>query len=274
MITFLRLLLFTFFTTLVAISSVSQVKDIKQDTLAKRAEQKLKGLKKAELSNFDLGKRFSLNPLTTAMYFENLESIQVEDFMTVMKSGDYVPELYVDSIKTIKAVVFRKANSLEKVRWNWKEAQTVDSVQRKSGLVGKQALPFSVEDILGNSYSLDELKGKVVVLNFWFVECKPCIMEMPELNQLVDKYKDKEVVFLAFATNKKSEIEKFLKRKPFKYNIVAESKVIANAYSVSSYPTHVVIDSNSNISYVTSGYGTTTTKDLDKAIESCLSKTN
>lgn len=265
---FLKFLPFILIAIASTLDCIGQVADLKQDTLAKRHEHKLKGLKRAELSNLDLGMRFSLNPLTTAMYFENLELIQVEDFMAVLKSGDYVPELYVDSIKTIKAVVFRKANSLEKVRWNWKETQTVDSVQSKSGLVGKQALPFSVEDILGNSYSLDELKGKVVVLNFWFVECKPGIMEMPELNELIDKYKDKEVVFLAFATNKKSEIEKFLKRKPFKYDIVAESKVIANAYSVSSYLTYVVIDSNSNISYVTSGYRTSTTRDLGKAIES------
>ena len=54
---------------------------------------------------------------------------------------------------------------------------------------------FAAVDMNGNSYSLGILKGKVVVINFWFVECKPCVIEMPELNEIVEKYKSEEVVF-------------------------------------------------------------------------------
>jgi thiol-disulfide isomerase/thioredoxin len=93
--------------------------------------------------------------------------------------------------------------------------QFEDSQQNSSDLIGKEAFPFSATDISGNNYSLDELKGKVIVINFWFVECKPCVMEMPELNKLVEKHKNKEVVFLGFANNDKPKIEKFLKTKSF-----------------------------------------------------------
>ena len=125
-------------------------------------------------------------------------------------------------------------------------------------------------DISGKKYSLDKLKGKVIVINFWFVECKPCVMEIPELNDLVDKYNGKEVVFLGFATNDKSKIENFLKTKTFKYNIIADSKEVAGLYKVNSYPTHLVIDTNSIISNYMIGLGPTTVKDLDKTIESLL----
>ena len=136
----------------------------------------------------------------------------------------------------------------------------------KNDLVGKQALPFSVTDINGNNYSLESLKGKVIVINFWFVECKPCVMEMTELNKLVEKYKHKEVVFLGFAINEKEKIEQFLKKTNFNYNVVADAKGLVGSYGITSFPTHIVIDKNSNISFEVSGLGPTTIDDLDKII--------
>jgi len=67
--------------------------------------------------------------------------------------------------------------------------------QSQQDQVGSDAPDFSAVDMNGNSYSLGILKGKVVVINFWFVECKPCVIEMPELNEIVEKYKSEEVVF-------------------------------------------------------------------------------
>jgi len=90
---------------------------------------------------------------------------------------------------------------------------------------------------------------------------------MPELNQLVEKYKNKEVVFLGFAINDKAAIEKFLKTKTFSYNIIPNSEVVIGQYKVQSFPTHLVIDKNSVIAYRTSGLGPNTMADLDKMIE-------
>jgi hypothetical protein len=95
-------------------------------------------------------------------------------------------------------------------------------------------------------------------------------MEIPELNDLVEKYKGKEVVFLGFATNEKSKIVSFLKTKTFKYKIIAEGSKVAGLYNVNSYPTHIIIDANSVISYYITGLGPTTVNDLDKTIESLL----
>jgi peroxiredoxin len=95
-------------------------------------------------------------------------------------------------------------------------------------------------------------------------------MEIPDLNDLVEKYKGKEVVFLGFATNDKSKIESFLKTKTYKYNIIADSKEVAALYKANSYPTHLIIDKNSIISYYITGLGPTTIKDLDKTIESFI----
>jgi peroxiredoxin len=204
------------------------------------------------------------------MYYENFELIKEGDFMKIMMSGDYMPEPYIDSNKVVKAIVFRKASEQEKEQMKKMKDNLQNPEQNSSELIGKEASPFSVTDTSGNKYSLDNLKGKVIVINFWFVECKPCVMEMPELNSLVEKYKDKEVVFLGFATNEKYKIESFLKSKTFKYNIIADSKEVAGLYEVNSYPTHLIIDTNSRISYYVNGLGPTTVKDLDKHIELLL----
>jgi len=61
------------------------------------------------------------------------------------------------------------------------------SVSRNEKLApGKPVTNFEFKDMNGNLYTLASLKGKVVVLNFWFSTCVPCIEEVPELNMLVE----------------------------------------------------------------------------------------
>ena len=244
----------------------AQVSSVKNDTLEVRNSDPLKGLKKAEFSDLDPDKPLMLDGVTIPVYSENLSLIQGDDFVKTMMTGDFIPEPYIDGNKDVKAFVLRKATEQEKSQM----IEMQDNMQPKSELIGKAAFTFSVKDMAGNSYSLEKLKGKVIVINFWFVECKPCVMEMPELNELVEKYKGKDVVFLGFANNDKSKIENFLKTKTYKYNIIPDSRNVASIYGVNSFPTHLVIDKNSVISYYVSGLGPTTVTDLDKVIESLI----
>lgn len=61
------------------------------------------------------------------------------------------------------------------------------------GLVGCKVPNFNVRTINGESVTLSELKGKVVVINFWFEACAPCIAEIPALNRLKEDYRTKDV---------------------------------------------------------------------------------
>ena len=76
----------------------------------------------------------------------------------------------------------------------------------ENSLIGMNAPVFSVKDIQGNKKSLNSLKGKIIILNFWFIECKPCVREMPELNNLVKKYKNDNVEFIGFSGNGSMQI--------------------------------------------------------------------
>lgn len=104
---------------------------------------------------------------------------------------------------------------------------------------------FKFTDIYGKKWNSRELKNKIVVFNFWFVECSPCIAEMPSLNKLMDKYKnDDRVVFLAIANSGQQKIKEFLKEKQFNYPTIAreQSKSYLLDWEINSYPQNLVVN--------------------------------
>ncbi len=116
-----------------------------------------------------------------------------------------------------------------------------------------QAIPFNVTSIEGKTLNLENLRGKIVVLNFWFIGCAPCRVEIPGLNELVAEFKDHDVVFIGFALDDETALKKFLKKTEFRYHIIPNSGEIAKKYRVSAYPTHIIIDKEGNIAARLSG---------------------
>lgn len=230
-------------------------------------EEYLQGLTKA--SEKDLGKQdIMFDGESFPVYNKSGERIKGEKMMEFMMSGNYIPDFYVDENKKVKVAILRDVTEDEKNMMKEMQTETIND----SELIGKDAFPFYVEDINGNEYSLTNLKGKIIVMNFWFVECKPCVMEIPDLNELVKKYEGENLVFLGFATNDTSRINSFLEKKEFSYNIIPNSSNVAKDYNVSGYPTHIVIDRNSKIEYLTSGLSPTTISDIENTIEHLLEK--
>ena len=80
----------------------------------------------------------------------------------------------------------------------------------------------------------------LVILNFWFTVCGPCIREIPELNQLVEKYQT-NIHYLAFSADSREQIQTFLKKHPFKFKIIPGAREVEKAFDISIHPTHVVI---------------------------------
>jgi peroxiredoxin len=129
---------------------------------------------------------------------------------------------------------------------------------------------FRVTDLAGQAYDLAELRGKVVVLNFWFIGCAPCRVEMPGLNKLVAEFRKEDVVFLAFALDKAEMLLSFLKDHEFEYEIIAEADEIARLYEVQVFPTHVIIDRNGRLIYRLTGGSADRHDDLRPLIERAL----
>lgn len=112
----------------------------------------------------------------------------------------------------------------------------------------KKAPTFNIANINNVNYSLENLNGKVIVMNFWFTGCGPCKQEIPALNELVKKYQKDDVVFLALALDDDLKIlNSYLKKNPFSYVIIPKASQVAKDYKVTLYPTQIVIDKNGNI---------------------------
>jgi peroxiredoxin len=125
---------------------------------------------------------------------------------------------------------------------------------------------FSLRDLKGKLYSLKNLKGKIVVLNFWFIACKPCVNEMPVLNAIKKSYGSDKIVFLALALDQPSAIHAFLKDHPFEYTILPGAKKTAENYNLNAYPASVVIDKKGIIRFIQIG-GPNIGQNLANAIE-------
>jgi thiol-disulfide isomerase/thioredoxin len=120
-------------------------------------------------------------------------------------------------------------------------------------LVTKPAPDFTLKDLTGKKWRLAELKGKTVVLNFWFTTCPACIQEMPKLNQLAGSYKDRPVIFLALGRDDATAINRFLKVRPFAYTHLQNADSVGDIYRVNSYPTSMVIDTKGVIRFIQVG---------------------
>lgn len=136
---------------------------------------------------------------------------------------------------------------------------------------GEKIKLFKTRDINNDKLNLKEYSGKVIVLNFWFIDCPPCRHEIPDLNELVEKYKNNDSVkFVAVALDDSRDLKEFLKRMPFTYTIVDNGKYIADSYGIKSYPTHVIVDAEGKVYFHSSGVATNTVHWLQKTIDELL----
>lgn len=125
--------------------------------------------------------------------------------------------------------------------------------RKKEKFKGKKAPDVQLKTIHGKKINPAEMKGKIVLLNFWFAACKPCITEIPSLNELQQQYKSKNVVVISVSTDKKEVAAKLAKDKKMRYAVVAEGQQVASKMQVSTYPTSFLIDKQGVIKEVFMG---------------------
>lgn len=112
-------------------------------------------------------------------------------------------------------------------------------------IVGKPMPALDVSNWINGEIKPADMKGKVIVIDFFATWCGPCIAHFPQYNELFAKYKDKGVVVMAVCTTEEGqdELEKLAKDKDIKFPTAKDPKLAAKqAWAVSYYPTYAVID--------------------------------
>jgi cytochrome c biogenesis protein CcmG, thiol:disulfide interchange protein DsbE len=105
--------------------------------------------------------------------------------------------------------------------------------------------------ITGKQISSADLKGKVVMYNYWFSSCPPCIVELPALNELKTKYPD--VVFIGMTFESEDDIRKFTTKYPFNFDLVSMSRKKLEEKVNFGYPTTIVVNKKGEIIFIETG---------------------
>jgi thiol-disulfide isomerase/thioredoxin len=141
----------------------------------------------------------------------------------------------------------------------WIRAAAACSALIVSSLTGASsalAPSFTLPSRAGDIVSLDQLKGKVVMLNFWASWCGPCRAEMPLLEQMHKRYSSLGFTMVGVNVEANTaDAERWLKDTPVSFPVLfdRESKV-SKLYDVNAMPSTVFIDRKGNVRYLHKGY--------------------
>lgn len=131
---------------------------------------------------------------------------------------------------------------------------------------GSSMPDFSVETLNGERLSLESLKGKTVIINWWTTSCAPCIAELPGLNELAEKYGERnDFVFLAIAWNTKEELEDFFDEHPFAYKQTIYNERTSTIFG-EAFPRNVVVNENGKVVYDKLGGAANQHEEIEAAI--------
>jgi thiol-disulfide isomerase/thioredoxin len=254
----------------------------------------------ASLSLADLEKQLAANP-DDAATLSRLASKIVMELAPIVRSQ---PDEAAKKLQDAKAIIDKVAaaakedatrNQIESIKRNLASLErAIESGKKLTELIGKDAAPLKVEAwVNGTPLTDDDLKGKVVLLDFWAVWCAPCIATFPHLREWNEKYADKGLVMIGMTkyysfkwdedakrgspapgTTHEQEQEmlvKFAEHHALKHRfaIMADDS-LSEYYGVTGIPHVVVIDQQGKIRLMRVGSGDANAKDIEELLEKLL----
>jgi peroxiredoxin len=107
---------------------------------------------------------------------------------------------------------------------------------------------FTLADLQGRTWTLKELRGKVVLVNFWATWCPPCRKEMPDLETLYNRFKDQGLIILATTDEEASKVRPFVAERGVTYPILLDpGRKINELFQIEGIPKSFVYDRNGNL---------------------------
>lgn len=116
-------------------------------------------------------------------------------------------------------------------------------------LVGKKLPDTVLKDLAGSDFKLDNIIGKPTLITTWFINCPPCIKEIPLLNYL-SKTLGNEYNFIALTFEERNKIKDFLTEKEFNVYHLTDAKEYLNQLNLNSYPTNLFLDEDGILRFI------------------------
>lgn len=214
-----------------------------------------------------------------------------EDFDTMQTKSDFIYKITIDKSNNLPMEILQK-NDLNDdfIKTNFNNINTAPSQPTENSWyystyineykpsekkeipqlipVGSLALDWTLPFYNKNeNISLSNLKGKVILLDFWFKNCGPCIESVPHLNAINKKFSGKKFEVLGINTwDSKKDVTWFCNKHQVSYNILMNGKDLAEKYGINAFPTIVLIDKEGKVLY-SGGFNQS---EIEKLIEKVL----
>ncbi|WP_162130538.1 SUMF1/EgtB/PvdO family nonheme iron enzyme [Schlesneria paludicola] len=141
-----------------------------------------------------------------------------------------------------------------------------------SPLVGKISMNWTAVDLAGQKHSLEEYRGKVVILDFWFRQCSWCLKAMPQVNEVGLHFMNQPVVVIGMSTDEDEEDTAAVVKKMSLNYPVLKAREVAEQYEIDGFPTLLVIDPNGVIRKVHVGYSSELREELIAIVDELIKK--
>lgn len=137
---------------------------------------------------------------------------------------------------------------------------------------GRRAPEINLRTADGQSVRMSDLRGKVVIVDFWASWCEPCREELPVLEQLHQRYGQRGLVVVGVGIDREAgQYRSFLQRMDLSFPVVHDSgHQVAERYAPPTMPSSFIIDRNGVIRHVHEGFRRSDARELEQKVRELL----
>lgn len=142
----------------------------------------------------------------------------------------------------------------------------------KSGPV--PAPDFALKDLKGSVVRLSDLRGKILVLDFWATWCEPCKQSIPVFESFSRKYPGKDVEVVGISEDAYAEdVVPFVKAHKMSYRVLLDpDNAVQESYRIYGLPSTVIVDRKGMIRESWAGFSESTEREIARSVESLMSE--